>query len=121
VSGSLRATGVMIACAAFVILWFFFESGGAAYVIQVDYSWGGEFLDSAEVVVDDSVIGVLLPQSGGQRVTGFEVEPGDHRILVRTEACEGIEREVSLSHGETRRAVFMAEIAEGSRCRVRLW
>ena len=78
-------------------------------------------MDSAEVVVDDSVVGILVPQPGGQRVAGFEVEPGDHLVLVRTEGCEGIEREVSLLQGESRRAVLMADIDDGYRCRVRLW
>jgi hypothetical protein len=111
----------MVAGAAFVLLWLYFLSGGGAYVIQVDYTWGGESLDSAEVVVDDSVVGILLPHAGGQRIIGFEVEPGDHVVLVRTERCEGIEREVSLSAGESRRAVLMADIDDGYRCRVRLW
>ena len=54
-------------------------------------------------------------------MSGFEVEPGDHRILVRTERCEGIERQVELRQGESRRAVLMADIDDGYRCRVRLW
>ena len=111
----------MIAGASFVLLWLYFFSGGGAYVVQIDFTWGGEFLDSAEVVVDDSVVGLLLPLPGGQRVSGFEVEPGDHRILVRTERCEGIERQVELRQGESRRAVLMADIDDGYRCRVRLW
>ena len=124
-SGSLRQlrwrAGVTVAGATFVLLWLYYSTGGGAYVIQVDYSWGGEFLDSAEVVVDDSVVGFLHPQAGGQRVTGFKVEPGDYLILVRTEGCEGIEREVSLRQGESRRAVFMADIDDSYRCRIRLW
>lgn len=111
----------MIAGAVFVLLWLYHSSGGGAYIIQIDYTWGGEFLDSAEVVIDDSVVGTLLPHGGGQRVAGFEVEPGDHIVLVRGRGCEGIEREVSLPPGESRRAVLMADIDEGYRCRIRLW
>jgi hypothetical protein len=111
----------MVVGAALVLSWVYFLTGGGAYVIQVDYTWGGEFLDSAEVVVDDSVVGILIPHTGGQRMAGFEVEPGDHVVLVRMEGCEGIEREVSLRKGESRRAVLMADIDEGYTCRVRLW
>lgn len=78
-------------------------------------------LDSAQVVIDDSVAGVLLPYAGNQRIVGFEVDPGEHTVLVRSEGCEGIERTVTLSPEESRRAVLMADIDEGYRCRIRLW
>lgn len=124
-SGSLRAlrwrTAVMVAGAVFVLAWIYVASGGGAYVIQVDYTWGGEFLDSAEVVVNDSVVGILQPHAGGQRIVGFEVEPGEYVVLVRNDRCEGIEKTVSLPPGKSRRAVLMADIDDGYRCRIRLW
>jgi hypothetical protein len=124
-SSSLRLlrwrTAVLVAGAVFVLLWLYYSSGGGAYIVQIDYTWGGELLDSAEVVIDDSVAGILLPYAGGQRIVGFEVDPGEHTVLVRGAGCEGIERTVSLSPQETRRVVLMADIDDGYRCRIRLW
>jgi hypothetical protein len=111
----------MVAGAAFVLLWLYHATGGGAYVIQIDYTWGGEMLDGAEVMVDDSVVGTLAPHEAGQRVVGFEVEPGTHTVMVQGNGCEGIAREVKLSPGEARRAVLMADIDDGYRCRIRLW
>jgi hypothetical protein len=111
----------MVAGAVFVLGYLYVASGGGAYIIQIDYSWGGEFLDSAEVVINDSVVGFLEPHGAGRRVSGFEVEPGEHVVLVRDEDCEGIARTVSLPPGKARRALLMADIDDGYRCRIRLW
>ena len=111
----------MVAGALFVLGFLYYSTGGAAYVIQIDYSWGGESLDSAEVVVNDSVVGFLQPNTGRQRISGFEVEPGEYVVLVRKGRCEGIERAVSLPPGKSRRAVLMADLEDGYRCKIRLW
>jgi hypothetical protein len=111
----------MVAGAVFVLAWLYFSTGGGAYVIQVDYTWGGEFLDSAQVMIGDSVLGRLLPRAGGQRISGFEVEPGEYEVRVEKESCEGIPRTVALRDGESRRAVLMADIDDGYNCRIRLW
>lgn len=124
-SASLRAlrwrAGVMIAGVAFVLLWLYMSSAGGGYIIQIDYTWGGEFLDGAAVVLGDSVLGELQPQPDGRRIRGFEVEPGLHQVLVRSADCEGIPRPVDLRRGESRRAVLMADVEDGGACRIRLW
>lgn len=124
-SASLRAlrwrAAVMVAGATFVLLWLYMSSGGGAYIIQIDYTWGGGLLDGAEVVIGDSVAGELQPQPGGRRVRGFEVEPGLYEVLVRTAECQGIPRPVELVRGESRRVVLMADVDDGGRCRIRLW
>jgi len=111
----------MMVGAGLVLAWIFILGRGGQYIIRIDYAWGGEFLDGAEVVINDSVVGTLQPYAGGQRVTGFQVEAGEYEVLVRNEDCEGIPKTVSLSSKESRRAVLMADIDDGYRCRIRLW
>ncbi len=111
----------MGAGAALVLALLYVATAGGAYIIQVDYSWAGEFLDGASVVINDSIVGTLEPHAGGQRIKGFEVDPGIHVVKVEMEDCDGIPHEVSFSEGGGRRAVLMADMDDGYRCRVRLW
>ncbi len=110
-----------VAGAVLVLSWLFISGQGPGYLIQIDYTWGGDLLDGAEVVIDGVVVGTLQREGGSPRVTGFRVEPGDHEVLVRSEDCEGTPRTVSLSAEVTRRAVLMADIDDGYRCKVILW
>jgi hypothetical protein len=113
---------LMIVGAGLVIAWVV-ASGGASYLIQVDYSWTGDMLEGAEVVIDGEVVGTLEP-IGRQRVTGFRVERGEHVVSVRSADCRGRPERVE-SGPSTRRIVFMADIqealaADGYRCVVTL-
>ncbi len=111
---------LVLAAAATVALWFFLGRDGTGYLVQIDYTWAGEYLDSAQVVIDGEVAGVLQPYGRRQRVTGFPVEPGEHQVLVRTDRCEGEPRTVTLSPAETRFVLLMADIEDGYRCRILL-
>ena len=110
---------IMVVGAVIVLLWVF-ASGRCGYLIQIDYSWGGEFLDSAAVVINGDTVGVLHQYSPGQRVTGFQVEPGEHVVSVEREGCEGRPDTVSLGPRGTRFVLLMADVDDAYRCRVLL-
>ena len=110
---------IMVLAALFVIAWIYI-SGRGGYLIQIDYSWGGEFLDSAAVVINGDTVGVLHQYSPGQRVTGFQVEPGEHVVSVEREGCEGRPDTVSLGPRGTRFVLLMADVDDAYRCRVLL-
>lgn len=110
---------IMVVGAVIVLLWVL-ASGRGGYLIQIDYSWGGEFLDSAAVVINGDTVGVLHQYSPGQRVTGFQVEPGEHVVSVEREGCEGRPDTVSLGPRETRFVLLMADVDDDYRCRVPL-
>ena len=115
---SLRwRAAIMVLAVGFVISWVFM-SGRGGYLIQIDYAWGGDFLDSAAVMIDGDTVGVLHQVTPGQRVTGFEVEPGEHVVSVQREGCEGRPDTVSLGPRETRFVLLMADVDDGYRCRV---
>jgi hypothetical protein len=95
-------------------------SGRTSHSIQIDYTWGGGFLDSAEVEIDDEVVGRLLPYAEGRHVTGFRVEPGEHVVRVLRDGCDGVPETVSLGGTSGRIALLMADVDDDSRCRVLL-
>ena len=115
---SLRwRAAIMVLAVGFVISWVYI-SGRGGYLIQIDYAWGGDFLDSAAVMIDGDTVGILHQVTPGQRVTGFEVEPGEHVVSVQREGCEGRPDTVSLGPRETRFVLLMADVDDGYRCRV---
>jgi hypothetical protein len=69
-------------------------AGGTTHLIQIDYTWGGPFLDSATVEIDGEVVGMLQRYGRSNFVTGFEVEPGVHVVRVLREGCEGVPERV---------------------------
>jgi len=95
-------------------------AGGTRHTLQIDYTWGRGFLDSAEVELDGQVVGVLQPYAEGQHVTGFEVEPGEHVVRVLREGCEAVPETLRLGGSDGRRATLMADVDDGFRCRVLL-
>ena len=100
---------------------YLFASGrGPGYLIQIDYTWAAEYLDSADVEIDGEIVGILQRYGRSQRVTGFKVEAGEHVIRVLMEDCESQPDTVQLSSTEGRLAVLMAEVDDGFRCRVLL-
>ena len=99
---------------------YLFASGrGPGYTIQIDWTWGRGFLDSARVEIDGVVVGILEPY-GSQYVAGFRVEEGEHRVRVLREGCEGVTETVTLGARESRLAVLMADVDDSFRCRVLL-
>jgi len=76
-----------IAAAVVVAGWWFY-SGGPSYVIQIDYQWVREVADSAEVVIDGEVVGMLEFDPRARPVRGFEVEPGEHVVELRSRHCD---------------------------------
>ena len=123
-SGSIRGlrwrAGVTIAGAALVLMYLYASGRGPGYTIQIDYSWGGEYLDSAEVEIDGEVVGVLEPFGRSQRVTGFRVEAGEHVVRILREGCEGVPERVVVGPTEGRLAVRMADVEDAYTCSVRL-
>jgi hypothetical protein len=114
VSGAMRGLRWRVAWAlvalAVVGMWWY-ASGGAGYILQVDYSWTGDMLEGADVIIDGEVAGVLERRSG-QYVTGFRVDAGEHQVSVRTGECAGRPEAVTMD-GRNRRVVFMADLREG--------
>jgi hypothetical protein len=95
-------------------------AGGTSHTLQIDYTWGRDFLDSAEVEIDGQVVGVLASYVEGSWVTGFRVEPGEHVVRVLREGCESVPETFRLGGSDGRRATFMADVDDGLRCRVLL-
>ncbi len=57
-------------------------SWGGEAVVQIDFSIDPEFCEGLEVAIDDEVVG-RLTMHGNVARTGFEVERGEHSVLVR--------------------------------------
>ena len=106
-----------IAGAALVVLWLFASGRGPGYTVQIDFSWGRGFLDSAAIEIDGEVVGVLDPR-GSQYVSGFRVEAGEHTVRVLKDGCEGVPEHVTLGASTTRLAILMADVEDEARCRV---
>ena len=106
---------------AVLVLGYLWASGRAGYVVQIDYSWAGEFLDGAEVFIDGEVAGTLEPYGRSTRIKGFTVEPGTHTVQVIHEHCDGGRvYDVEVGRADGRLAVLMADVEDESRCRVTL-
>lgn len=110
---------IMLVGAGLVLAWVVM-SGGTRHIIQIDYTWGGPFLDSAQVEIDGQLVGVLQRYGRSNYVTGFEVEPGEHVVRVLREGCEGTPKSVRLGGEDGRMATFMADVEDGYDCRVLL-
>jgi hypothetical protein len=95
-------------------------SGGTTHLIQIDYRWGGAFLEGAQVEIDGSVAGTLQPYGRSNPVTGFEVPRGEHVVRVLRDGCEGTPRTVSVGGDDGRRVTLMADVEDGYDCRVLL-
>jgi hypothetical protein len=113
-----RAASVLVG-AALVMAWVWM-AGGTTHIIQIDYRWGGPFLEGAQVEIDGQPAGTLQRYGQGNYVTGFEVEPGEHMVRVLREGCEGMPKTVRIGGEDGRRATFMADVEEGYDCRVLL-
>jgi hypothetical protein len=99
----------MILAAALVLMWIF-ASGGADRIIQIDYSWTGDQIEGAQVMIDGEVVGTL-ELLHGKPVNGFRVEKGEHVVSVRSEDCAGRPERVDTSDG--RIFLLMADLKEG--------
>lgn len=113
-----RAAAALVG-AGLVVAWVVM-AGGTTHIIQIDYRWGGPFLDSAQVEIDGEVAGILQRYGRSTYVTGFEVEPGEHVVRVLREGCEGTPRTVRIGGDDGRLATFMADVEDGYDCRVLL-
>lgn len=106
----------MVVSAVLAISWLFL-SGQTAYIVQIDFTWAGDFLEGADVEIDGEVVG-QLQKYGTQFVSGFEVEAGQHTVRVQRPDCEGRPDTITLGMSEGRRAVLMADVDDGFRCRI---
>lgn len=116
----LRWRAAVTLIGALLVLAWVWMSGRTSHLIQIDYTWGRGFLDSAQVEIDGRVVGVLEPYGADNHVTGFRVEPGEHVVRVLREGCEGVPETVTLGGASGRMAMLMADVDDGFRCRVLL-
>jgi hypothetical protein len=91
-------------------MWWY-ASGGPGYILQIDYSWTGDVLEGADVIIDGELAGALERRSG-QYVTGFRVTAGEHRVSVRTAKCAGRSEALTMNP-RNRRVLVLADLAEG--------
>lgn len=108
-----------VASVAFVLMYLFASGRIGSHIIQIDYTWGRGLLDSAQVEIDGTVVGVLESITR-QRVAGFEVEPGVHVVRILHPECFSKPDTVVLGGDAGRLAVRMADIDEAYNCRVLL-
>lgn len=118
---ALRWRAAISLLGALLVVAWVVMAGGTSYIVQIDFTMGGEMLEGAVVELDGDSIGTLQRYGRSQFVTGFEVEPGEYVVTVRWEDCEGRPKPVSLSADGSRIAVLMAEIDDGYDCKIRLW
>lgn len=111
-----RAAAALVG-AGLVIAWVVM-AGGTTHIIQIDYRWGGPFLDSAQVEIDGEIVGILQRYGRSNYATGFEVGPGEHVVRVLREDCDGTPKNVRSGGDDGRLASFMADVEEGSNVRV---
>ena len=112
-------TAILVVGAGLVMAWVWM-TGGTTHVLQIDYTWGGPFLDSAQVELDGQVVGVLQRYGRSNWVTGFEVEPGEHVVRVLREGCEATPKTFQIGRDDGRLVTFMADVEDDWRCRVLL-
>jgi hypothetical protein len=93
-------------------------TGGTSHTLQIDYSWGRDVLDSADVEIDGTVVGILQRYGRSQYVTGFRVEPGEHAVRVLHDRCTSVPDTFQIGGTAGRVVVFMAEVDDGYSCRV---
>lgn len=115
---SLQWRAALSIVGALLVLAWVFASGRGGYVVQIDYNWAREFLDSAVVEIDGDSIGILQRYGRSQFITGFDVEPGTHMVRVLKEGCESPADTVEVSAQGSRIAILMADVDDGFRCRV---
>jgi hypothetical protein len=110
---------ILVAGTAVVMAWVWM-AGGTTHVMQIDYTWGGPFLDSAQVELDGQIVGVLQRYGRSNWVTGFEVEPGEHVVRILKSGCVGTPEAFTIGGGDGRLVTFMADVDDGYECRVLL-
>ena len=115
---SMRWRGAIGFVGLGLVLAWLWMSGGTRHLIQIDYSWGRDMLDSAEVQINGEVVGILQRYGRSNFVTGFEVEPGEHVVSVSLDGCPGQPDTARLGGSYGRRVTFMAEVDDGYNCRV---
>ncbi|MEQ1854990.1 MAG: hypothetical protein ABL963_00890 [Longimicrobiales bacterium] len=113
-----RAAAALVG-AGFIVAWVWI-AGGTRHLIQIDFRWGGTFLEGAQVEVDGVVVGTLQRYGRSNYSTGFEVEPGEHVIRVLREDCEGTPKTVRIGGEDGRLRMLIADVEEGYNCRVLL-
>jgi hypothetical protein len=122
-SSSLRAlrwrAAAIFVGSGLVLAWVWM-AGGTTHIIQIDFRWGGDFLQGSEVEIDGEIVGTLQPYGRSNPVTGFEVEPGEHVVRVLKDGCEGTPKTVSIGGDDGRMLTFMADVEDGYDCRVLL-
>jgi hypothetical protein len=110
---------ILVVGTGLVMAWVWM-TGGTTHVMQIDFSWGGEFLEGAQVEIDGQNVGVLQRYGRSNWVTGFEVEPGEHVVRILRSGCEATPESFSIGGDDGRLVTFMADVDDGYDCRVLL-
>jgi len=115
---SLRWRGAIGIVGTGLVAAWLWMSGSTRHLIQIDYSWARDMLDSAEVEIDGEVVGILQRYGRSNFVTGFEVDAGEHVVSVSVDGCPGVPDTARLGGSYGRRVTFMADVDDGYNCRV---
>ena len=117
---SMRWRAATVLVGAVLVLAWVWMAGGRTYLFQIDFRWGGPFLEGAQVEVDGRSVGTLQRYGRSGWVTGFELQPGEHVVRVPRDGCEGTPKTFRLGGEDGRLATFMADVDDGFDCRVLL-
>ena len=88
---SLRwRVGIVVLAAIMVITWVRI-SGRGGYIIQIDYTWTGEFLDGAVVMINGDSVGVLHQHTPGTSNEDSHVTFSPSSTVIVAHGIEGLE------------------------------
>src|SRR5688572_9910768 len=117
---SMRPRAAILPVGAALMIAWVWMSGGTTHLLQIDFAWGGEFLEGAQVEIDGQNIGTLQRYNGTGWVTGFEIEPGEHTVRIVRDGCDATLKTFRLGGEDGRRVTLMADVEDGWSCRVLL-
>jgi hypothetical protein len=115
---ALRWRAAVLLVGAGIVLAWVWMAGGTTHIVQIDWRWPGEMLDTARVEIDGVVVGRLQRYAGTEWITGFEVEPGEHVVRVLLDRCDPVPSTVRLGGEYGRLAILMADVDDGYSCRL---
>ena len=117
---SMRWRAAILLVGAGLVFAWVWMSGGTTHIVQIDFRWGNDFLEGAQVEIDGRTVGVLQRYGRSGWVTGFEIEPGEHVVRILRDPCLSTPKTFRIGGDSGRLVTFMADVEEAYDCRVLL-